>query len=168
MNELFITENKDLYGKTEILLKQRTAMSLKILRNPNGKPYLAGNPLYFSLSRSGNAAVIAISENLCGVDLELIRGKQHDAVLKRFSDEERGEIENERDFLKHWTVRESYIKMHGLSLAAKLKDLKYVGGILYDRGQKADCRIYSYDGADYVISLCVQSEDETPPVIKNI
>ena len=168
MNELFITENKDLYGKTEILLKQRTAMSLKILRSPNGKPYLAGNPLYFSLSHSGNAAVIAISENLCGVDLELICGKQHDAVLKRFSDEERGEIENERDFLKHWTVRESYIKMHGLSLAAKLKDLKYVGGILYDRGQKADCRIYSYDGADYVISLCVQSEDETPPVIKNI
>ncbi len=168
MTELFITENKDLYGKTEILLKQRTAMPLKILRSPNGKPYLAGNPLYFSLSHSGNAAVIAISENLCGVDLELICGKQHDAVLKRFSDEERGEIKNERDFLKHWTVRESYIKMHGLSLAAKLKDLKYVGGILYDCGQKADCRIYTYDGADYIISLCVQSEDETPPEIKNI
>lgn len=168
MTELFITENKDLYSKTEILLKQRTAAPVKILRSLNGKPCLAGNPLYFSLSHCDNAAVIAISENLCGVDLELIRGKKHDAVLKRFSDEERGEIKNERDFLKHWTVRESYIKMHGLTLAAKLKDLKYIDGVLYDRGQKADCSIYSYDGADYVISLCVQSEDGKLPVIKNI
>ncbi len=168
MTELFITENKDLYGKAEMLLKQHAAAPVKILHSPNGKPYLAGNHLYFSLSHSGNAAVIAISEGPCGVDLELIRWKKHDAVLKKFSDEERGEIENERDFLKHWTVRESYIKMHGLTLAAKLKDLKYVGGILYDCGQKTHCCIYSYDGADYVISLCIQSEDETPPVIKNI
>ena len=35
MTELFITENKDLYGKAEMLLKQHAAAPVKILHSPN-------------------------------------------------------------------------------------------------------------------------------------
>ena len=167
MTELFLTENCGVYEKIEKLLKQRLAEPFEIKRNENGKPYIEGNPLFFSLSHSGSLALIAISSAPCGVDMELVCGKSRKVVLNSFSNEERAEIENERDFLKHWVVRESYIKMLGLTLAAKLKNLKYVGGTLYDGGQKTDCSIFTADGENFVYSLCVQAQDEKLPKITN-
>ena len=168
MTELFLTENRGLDGKIETLLKQRLDAPFEIKRSQNGKPYIDGDPLYLNLSHCGNLAIIAISDKPCGVDLELVCGKSRKAVLNSFSIDERTEIENERDFLKHWVVRESYIKMLGSTLAAKLRHLKFVGGVLYDGGQKTDCALFTDESADFVFALCVQSKDEKPPIIKNI
>lgn len=168
MTELFLTENCGLYEKTENLLRERLAEPFEIRRNENGKPYIAGNPLYFSISHSGGFAMIAICDFPCGVDMELVCGKSRKVVLNSFSDEERAEIDSERDFLKHWVVRESYIKMLGLTLAAKLKSLKYVGGVLYDGGEKADCCNFPADGENFVYSLCVQAQEDNLPEIKKI
>ncbi|MDE6867794.1 MAG: 4'-phosphopantetheinyl transferase superfamily protein [Clostridia bacterium] len=168
MTELFLTENSNLYEKAEALIKRRLDSPFKILRNENGKPYIEGDPLYFSLSHSGTKAAIALSDSPCGVDLEMVNGKSRKVVLNSFSNEERAEIASERDFLTHWTVRESYIKMLGLTLASKLKNLEYVGGELFDNGQKPEYSFFTDGGADFVFSLCVQSRNEKPPVIKNI
>ena len=168
MTELFLTENCGVYGKIEKLLKERLAAPFEIKRNENGKPYVEGNPLFFSLSHSGNLALIAISSAPCGADLELVCGKSRKEILNSFSNEERAEIESERDFLKHWVVREAYIKMLGLTLAAKLKNLKYIGGTLYDGGQKTDCNIFTTNGENFVCSLCVQADGEKLPKITNI
>ncbi|MDE5942691.1 MAG: 4'-phosphopantetheinyl transferase superfamily protein [Clostridia bacterium] len=168
MTELFLTANSNLYEKLETLLKTRISSPFKILRNENGKPYLTGNPLYFSLSHSGKKAIIAISDSPCGVDLELVNGKSRKVVLNSFSYEERAEIESERDFLTHWTVRESYIKMLGLTLASKLKNLKFIGGKLYDDGEKVECAFFHGGDGDLVFSLCVEDKNEKPPIIKNI
>ena len=43
---------------------------LNFLTEANGKPYIEGNPFYFSLSHSGNYAVCAISDSPIGVDIE--------------------------------------------------------------------------------------------------
>ena len=168
MTELFLTENCDVYEKTETLLKQRLSIPFEIKRNENGKPYIGGNPLFFSLSHSGNLALIAISDSPCGVDLELVCGKSRKVVLNSFTPEERNEIDSERDFLKHWGVRESYIKMLGQTLAEKLKCLKYAGGVLFDGGTQVNCSVLTADRENFVYSLCVQAHGEKLPKITNI
>ncbi|MDE7453736.1 MAG: 4'-phosphopantetheinyl transferase superfamily protein [Clostridia bacterium] len=168
MTELYLTENSSVYEKIEKLLKARIAEPFEILRTKNGKPYIGGDPLFFSLSHSGNVALIAISDKPVGVDLEIISNKSRKVILNSFSNEERAEIESERDFLKHWVVREAYIKMLGSTLAAKLKSLKFTDGVLYDGGQQVDCSCLCADGENFVYSLCVQSNNEKLPEITNL
>lgn len=153
MLEIYFTENEDVYGKLNGYLSGLTSSPLKILRTENGKPYLEGNPLFFSVSHSREKAVIAISDKQVGADIEVVSDRNYKAVLARFSAEERAEIAGTADFLRHWTVREAYIKMLGSTLAEKLNALKFVGGALYDGGVRVDCEIISgcKDGCVYSI-----------------
>ena len=47
--------------------------SLKMITEPNGKPYIEGNPFFFSLAHSGKYVVCAISDSPVGVDIEFDR-----------------------------------------------------------------------------------------------
>lgn len=156
MLEIYFTENEDVYGKLNSYLSGLTSSPLKILRTENGKPYLEGNPLFFSISHSRDRAVIVISDNQVGVDMEVISDRNYKAVLSRFSAEERAEIADTADFLKHWTVREAYIKMLGSTLAEKLKGLKFTGGVLYDGGVRVDCEILQGEDNGCIYSICTE------------
>ncbi len=105
--------------------------NFNILRTPNGKPYIDGDPVYFSLSHSKNVTVIAISDEHVGVDLEFTGRKKYSAILSRFTARERAEITNETDFLHAWVAKESFIKTVGGTLAHDLKRLEYYGGKIY-------------------------------------
>ena len=168
MTELFLTENGNVYGKIQKLLKARLSAPFEILKTANGKPYIGGDPLFFSLSHSGTVALIAISDNPVGVDIETVSNRSRKVILNSFTNGERAEIDGERDFLRHWVVREAYIKMLGSTLAAKLKKLRYVGGVLYDGESKADGACFVADGENFVYSLCVRSDDEKLPEITRI
>lgn len=141
MIELFRTENRNLHEKVKILLARRIGTDFQICKNPNGKPYVAGNPVYFSLSHSRDLALIALCDSPVGVDLEIhdsTRKFRH--VLSRFTENEREEIGGEFCFfVQNWTMKEAYIKMTGGSLARDLKRLEYYGGRLYLDGRPADC-----------------------------
>lgn len=58
-------------GLAEFLGKDTN--EIEILISPSGKPYLAGNPAYFSISHSGTMAVCAVSKHPIGIDIEEIR-----------------------------------------------------------------------------------------------
>lgn len=164
MLEIYRTENENLYGKLRAVLSRRGLGDIRIMHNANGKPYLEGNPLFFSLSHSGSTALIAVCDNPVGIDSEIKREKKLTSVLSRFPDAEKKEIFTCEDFLKHWVVREAYIKMLGLTLAEKLKDLSYVKGTLYDGKSAVKCGFLSGETPALVYCVCTQAKTETAEI----
>ncbi len=96
---------------------------------PQGKPYLKDYPdIHFSLSHSGNMAVLAISDGEVGIDVQESRGFQ-EKVTKRFYQEEEikrieatEDIENkEKLFYQIWTGKEAYIKYTGKGMGQDIR-----------------------------------------------
>lgn len=151
MREIYLTKNRE--NILAEVLKDRTGTEYEILRTENGKPYINA-PLCFSLSHSGKRAVVALCNKPVGVDLELYKKRVRASVISRFSDRERAEIKNERDFLIHWTAREAYVKAVGGALYSHLKSLEFYGGDLYFDGQKQAVKLYHYYFSFGVATLC--------------
>ena len=86
-------------------------------RGKRGKPHL---PDYapFNISHTGDYAVLALSRQAVGVDLERIRPLDWQRIaLRFFHPEERAFLarssEPESDFFRIWTLKESYLKAEG-------------------------------------------------------
>lgn len=155
MLEVYFTENENVYGKLKNILSRLLPSPFRILKTENGKPYLEGNPLFFSLSHSKDRAVIAVCDKPVGIDIEINADRNFKAVLSRFPETEKNEIAGAEDFLKHWVVREAYIKMLGATLAEKLRALSYVGAALYDNGTVPDCEIINGCKDGLVYCICI-------------
>lgn len=94
--------------------------SVQILHTEAGKPYVEGNPCYFSLSHSGETVVCAVSDKPIGVDVERIRPidqgiakkictEEEFTVLNRIADQ----TEQNRFLLQIWTRKEAIFKIEG-------------------------------------------------------
>ncbi|MBR2255738.1 MAG: 4'-phosphopantetheinyl transferase superfamily protein [Blautia sp.] len=92
---------------------------------PNEKPYFANAPsLFFNASHSGKMAMLGISDQEIGCDIEII-GKDNMNIaehfyhpdelryLQMFQDKE----EQKREFYRLWTLKESYVKVTGKGLS---------------------------------------------------
>jgi len=86
-------------------------------RGRRGKPHL---PDYapFNISHAGDFAVLALSKQSVGVDLERFRPLDWQRIASRFfHPDERAFLaqsnEPDRDFFRIWTLKESYLKAEG-------------------------------------------------------
>jgi 4'-phosphopantetheinyl transferase len=102
--------------------------SLRFTVGQDGRPALVGDHegrLHFSLSRSGNRALIAVSLTAVGADIEIVRPRTGlaDLIASRFTAAEADCIKAgcagspERGFYRHWTAKEAYLKATGRGLA---------------------------------------------------
>ncbi len=157
MTDVYFTEKARVYEELGDNLKRLLKGPVTILRSPNGKPYIDGDPLYFSIAHSGDIAVYAISPEPVGVDFEIFRGKPHPSVTSQFSERERSEIGGEEDFLRHWTAREAFIKMKGSTLADCFKRLEFYGGDVYLDGNVCGCKISFRRTQDGIAAICEQN-----------
>lgn len=138
-----------------------------IIRAENGKPYLKGDPVCFSISHCDGLAVCALSDVPTGVDCE---SKRHisTAVMKRcYGDSESRYVLNSDDsdtaFSRLWTLKESYVKMTGGGIASDLKtkcfDIENSRALFESRAV-----FYHYGCAfnnnDYFISVCIKTDDK--------
>ncbi|HEY7429519.1 MAG TPA: 4'-phosphopantetheinyl transferase superfamily protein [Streptosporangiaceae bacterium] len=91
-----------------------------------GQPRLAaGHSLQFSVSRSGDIALLAVSPDPVGADLERVRPRPGlaDLVTARFPAAEAACVaagcagSPTRSFYRHWVAKEAYIKATGRGLA---------------------------------------------------
>lgn len=155
MNKLFFTKAEGVYDKLDEILRGLLGYSPEILRTENGKPYIEGNPLYFSISHSGKHAIIAVCGKPVGADLEIFKDKSHNLLISRFPSEEQEEITDERQFLLHWTAREAFIKMKGGTLANDLKSTSYSGGKIYYCGAEQVCTLQQHFTEYGVITVCI-------------
>ena len=84
----------------------------------NDKPYVQGNPVYISMSHSGNWAVCAMDKKPVGVDVEVIRGVQEKFIARVCSAEEQKYIRYGNAgcltrFWECWTAKEALFKLTG-------------------------------------------------------
>ncbi|MEP7068204.1 MAG: 4'-phosphopantetheinyl transferase superfamily protein [Usitatibacter sp.] len=96
-------------------------------RSPLGKPFLDGEALSFSVSRSGGATVVAVSRGVVGVDLERVAPLADlDALaaccLAQAEAENLAALPPDartRFFYKCWTRKEAFLKALGVGLAVE-------------------------------------------------
>ena len=95
-----------------------------ILRDEFGKPYFQNGKLQFNVSHSGEYLVIAVSESAVGVDIQGPKSIKDGMYLKVVQPKEQSFIgENrEKDFLRLWTLKESFVKAEGKGLRIPLAD----------------------------------------------
>lgn len=103
--------------------------------NPNGKPYLLRENVFFSISHTDTHIFLAVSDKEIGIDVEnRLRKVDYLPILKRFSSIEQEKIKNVQDFLRLWTIKESVVKWLGGTLAKDLREIEYENGkVLYKR-----------------------------------
>jgi phosphopantetheinyl transferase len=98
----------------------------------HGRPALAGDDRpSFSLSHSGEVAVVALAPDRVGADVEVVRERRYvDRVARRmFTADEFAHWSALRGpdrlvaFLRAWTAKEAYLKMLGVGLTRALRDV---------------------------------------------
>ncbi len=104
--------------------------------NEFGKPYIKGNPIYFSLSHSGEKVMLVISNKEIGCDIEYIKDKDLDIAKRFFNENEYQEIissDNPKElFFKYWTLKEAALKCRGTGLTDSLTSIHIKNGKLVD------------------------------------
>ena len=128
----------------------------------NKKPYLASHPwLYFNISHSEDFAVIAVSLNKVGIDIEYIPEDFDFSNLLPdvFADNEILAIENANDkkyaFYTSWTRKEAFVKALGKGIDDDFKYIQCLDGqhdidtALLKNTQ--NWQMYSFDLADHYL-----------------
>ena len=173
MEKIFYTDKRKYVTSEqavkEILAKFFGFQNACISRTETGKPFLVGIPLFFSVSHTGNALFIAVSDRNVGLDAELLnRQTDYEKILKKFPEEERAVIRSQTDFLRFWTVKESAVKWLGGSLAHDLRYLRYIGGELFYKEVPLPVHITfpHFDG--FTLAVCGERDfsSVTPVIIQ--
>ena len=146
-------------------LTEDLQLPLSIAAETNGKPYLFGSELHFSLSHSGSFAACSVSDHPVGLDLEG-RGRMSDALLRRsFSPEEQALVRSSDDpdllFTRLWTGKESFVKATGqgiLSPLCEIQPLEPPSGVSY----------WQTDLYAFCLSVCVLGASAEPDSFQRV
>ncbi len=86
---------------------------VSVCKTELGAPYYSDHSCYVSLSHSHGLYVALLSSNAVGVDVELVRAIDYNALSKRFFNMT---FDREEDFFRYWTSREALAKLYGQGL----------------------------------------------------
>lgn len=155
MFELYRVNARHVKQKLKLLIERKIGDGFEIKYTSNGKPYIEGNPVFFSVSHSGEHALIVLCDKPVGVDYEIIRERKISAVLSRFTEREIEDISGSTEkFLKNWVAKEAYIKLIGGTLAHDLKRLEFYGGTLYYDGEEKQVIFENIEGG--ICAYCTE------------
>jgi phosphopantetheinyl transferase len=88
----------------------------EILTEENGRPFVKGNPVFFSMSHSDALLVMAVDIYPVGIDVELMKERNFAKLSSWFFGEHIADCEG---FYKHWTRFEAGLKLAGMTLFSK-------------------------------------------------
>ena len=100
----------------------------EILKDDMGQPYLKDCSLQFNVSHSGEYLAIAVSEFPVGVDIQEPKNIK-DGMFRKVVQAEETELigdERQNDFLRLWTLKESFVKAEGKGLRISLKEYYFL------------------------------------------
>lgn len=133
----------------------------------HGKPYLKGRDgIQFSISHTSGMVVCAMGPLPIGVDVEHLRPVKERVARKVFSPAElrwfEGNGRGEKEFLRLWTLKESYVKTTGDGLSFPLREAAFRFGAHGEIG--CSCPGYRFRQLDlwdrFILSVCVQDAAE--------
>lgn len=136
----------------------------EIIRDEFGKPYFKEDcGLRFNVSHSGEYLAIAVSESPVGVDLQKMKEIREGMYRKVVMPKERmliTEKERQKDFIRLWTLKESFTKAEGKGLRISMKDYyfeKENNSYFVNYGGQRQSWLFNIEKTlipDYVISVC--------------
>lgn len=146
-----------------------------IIAGKNGKPYIEGNPFYFSLSHSGNIAVCAVSDGEVGADIERVASIRESVIKGAYTPNEKlllQGIEGDKKaeaFFRIWTAKESVIKYIGAGLLFPLKNIDisfkpFISADIVGVKEKLFFKEYYIEG--YKTAVCASSNDFSESIKK--
>lgn len=142
----------------------------------NKKPYLASHPnLHFNISHSEDFAVIAISRDEVGIDIEYINKDFNfeELLPEIFNDNEILAIQNATNkkhaFYTSWTRKEAFVKALGKGIDEDFKDVPCLDGdhsIPALLKTSANWQMYSFNLADHYLGAV--AFESSPTISKNL
>lgn len=98
-------------------LREQGICDIQVLTEENGKPYLQGLPVHFSISHSGEFVLCAISSQSVGCDIQQIKQPDLKLAKRYFAAGEMGLLESAPElFHRLWVLKESLGKALGCGL----------------------------------------------------
>jgi len=157
------------------ILQMKGAGFEQITYSEHGKPEAEG--FCFNLSHSGDYVICAVSDMPVGCDIEII-GNANIQVAKRFFHSQEiaylehiSEAEKEKEFIRLWTMKESYLKMTGEGMSFSMNRFALCleeGEIRVLReGQMQTCFLKEYDLSDCRLTVCAE-ENEFAEKVKHV
>ena len=144
------------------VLNRHGAQEQDIQIGKNGKPEVEG--VHFNLSHSYNLVVCVVGNDVVGCDVEREETTDKSDIADRFFSE--NEIlylnENKEEFVRLWTLKESYVKMTGEGFGASLNQFEVCledEVKVYRNGIPSDCTVKEYEIPGYRLAICAK-EDE--------
>jgi len=99
----------------------------KVLKGPQGKPYLPDSPVKFNKSHSEGMVAVAVGTAEVGVDCQMIRPVTEALLNRTCSEGEKGLIlsseDPEREFALTWARKEALVKMTGTGLTVPIREI---------------------------------------------
>ena len=135
----------------------------------NGKPMLPGL-VDFNLSHSGSYAVAVVSDSPIGVDIEHARKRNRLAVANRFFQKEEyedimaagNEEEQQRRFLRYWTMKEAYVKRTGEGMRTPFDSFRcmpFDERLSFVQGENV-WFLTQFLAEGYCVSICSEKKEE--------
>ena len=130
----------------------RPGLDEHVIFDNNGKPYIPGNPIYFSISHSGNKVMVVIANCVVGCDIQIMKPEFLSLADRYFTEIECKEIKGSQNpvetFYKLWTIKESYMKATGKGLSYGLNNILIKG----DKIDIPGCESFTQKIDDYIVS----------------
>jgi len=99
-----------------------------LVRNSFGRPSLADHRgVHVSIAYCTGGVAVACADDRIGIDLENLRRRDRHAAARMLGAGEWGAVERapdpDREFLRYWTLKESYVKALGVGLSYRVRRL---------------------------------------------
>ncbi len=129
---------------------------MKYTFNAYGKPYFANaEDLHFSISHSGEYAMVVLSDKEIGCDIQQIKNINLSIADRFFTAEERKYVKCTEDFFRIWTLKESFIKAIGKGLALPLNSFS-IKGLDSDKSYcEYNRELYEFKEFDKMTGYCI-------------
>jgi len=153
-----------------------------IAREASGRPFFPCLDTDFSISHSGALAAVSLvrGKNLrTGCDVELVRPRKRAREIARefFTPQERKYIESDTRpdgtrFYQIWTLKECFLKLHGLSVFDMIGVPSFVNGegsLLNTSLDQISFNLYELTSAadeHYIVATAIQGGDDSQPEIR--
>lgn len=99
----------------------------EIERTEKGKPFFVDIPVAFSLTHSGMMWMCMLSDQPCGLDLQVVETtKDYDGILrKRYTPEEQHYVElwGKEGFYEIWVRKEAFVKCTGQGIFSQIPSM---------------------------------------------
>ena len=141
--------------------------SVSYKTSPNGKPIFDNlDNLYFNISHSDNAAILAISNQNVGIDIQKVNSNTKNIANRFFTRDENvylssldNDLKNDA-FFRIWTIKESYIKFSGNGLRTPLDSFNVIlnDNQAYIENKKLCIQEYNLL-PEYKVSVCLKEPE---------